>query len=165
MINEMKTAKEILNEKFKDNLPSEFEGEIWEPELIDAMEEYASQDKCPQQEGLIQSSVDKRSEILSKKYNIDEKTSGHNYEYLFRSILQAMEEYSVLCQNELLRQMKIASHKISDEIKYVQSVEEAGRSYVKTLPALNYKSAYDFGMQNIKAFKEGAKWQEEKNNK
>lgn len=33
-------------------------------------------------------------EVLSEKYNIDEKTVGHNYDYLFKSILSAMEDFS-----------------------------------------------------------------------
>ena len=34
-------------------------------------------------------------------------------------------------------------------------IEKLARQYVKTLPAINYKSAYDFGMQNITAYTNG----------
>lgn len=37
-------------------------------------------------------------------------------------------------------------------------IEKAARAYIKTLPALNYKSAYDFGAQNMEAFKRGIDW-------
>jgi len=32
---------EILNETYKDNLPSEFEGKIWDDKLLEAMTEFA----------------------------------------------------------------------------------------------------------------------------
>lgn len=34
-------------------------------------------------------------------------------------------------------------------------INKAARDYVKTLPAINYRSAYDFGTQNITAFTKG----------
>lgn len=37
------TAREILDKHFKDNLPSEWNGEMWDKRIIDAMEEYANQ--------------------------------------------------------------------------------------------------------------------------
>lgn len=43
-------------------------------------------------------------------------------------------------------------------------INKAARDYVKTLPALNYRSAYDFGIQNINAFTIGALHQESAKN-
>lgn len=40
-------------------------------------------------------------------------------------------------------------------MKTQEEIRAEAKSYVKTLPALNYKSAYDFGMQNITAFENG----------
>lgn len=39
----MKTAEEILNEEFKDSIPSEFEGKIWDDRVIKAMQKYSNQ--------------------------------------------------------------------------------------------------------------------------
>lgn len=39
-------------------------------------------------------------EILSEKYNIDEQTIGHNYSYLYRSVLKAMEAYASQFANQ-----------------------------------------------------------------
>lgn len=33
--------EEILNKKFKDNIPAEFNGKIWDDKLLEAMTEYA----------------------------------------------------------------------------------------------------------------------------
>lgn len=38
----MRTKKKILNEKFKDSIPSDFEGEVWDKRLLEAMDEYAN---------------------------------------------------------------------------------------------------------------------------
>jgi len=38
------TPEETLNKKFKDNIPSEYDGKIWDDKLIEAMEEYAQQE-------------------------------------------------------------------------------------------------------------------------
>lgn len=50
----MKTAEEILNEKFKDNLPSTFEGKMWDDKLIEAMHEYTDQQTAALREELEQ---------------------------------------------------------------------------------------------------------------
>lgn len=37
------SAETLLNIKFKDNIPSKFNGKIWDDRLIEAMQEYADQ--------------------------------------------------------------------------------------------------------------------------
>ncbi len=44
----------------------------------------------------------------------------------------------------------------------MKEIDKLARDYVKTLPAISYKSVYDFGNQNIKAFTEGYKLSNEK---
>ncbi len=40
-------------------------------------------------------------------------------------------------------------------------VDVAAREYVSTLPGVEYRSLYDFGKQNMEAFKKGAEWRAE----
>jgi hypothetical protein len=40
-------------------------------------------------------------------------------------------------------------------------LDVAARDYVKSLSGINYKSLYDFGTQNMEAFKKGAEWRAE----
>lgn len=49
MSNEIKTksAIEILNEKYKSCIPSEFDGKVWDNKLIEAMHEFANQQQKP----------------------------------------------------------------------------------------------------------------------
>jgi hypothetical protein len=45
---------------------------------------------------------------------------------------------------------------MKDEIK--QQIEDEVKKYIKTLSAMQYKSAFDFGIQNRSAFAKGAEY-------
>ena len=105
-MNRPETFEELLV-KHKDGLSPVYS---W-GQVFNALLEYTSQDKFKAEESLIQSSVDKRSEILELAAD-NVNLAGYPLAYK-TAALKAMEEYSALCQNELLRQIKIAN---SDEV-------------------------------------------------
>lgn len=75
------------------------------------------------------------------------------------------QELDLVSQDREIKYRDEEIEKLNSQFKQVPSekrvtdeeIERMARDYVKKLPAINYKSAYDFGIQNISAFKYGFK--------
>lgn len=76
-----------------------------------------------------------KEEILSEKYNIDEQTIGHNYQYLYRSVISAMDDYA----KEYVKGLLPSDAEISEFPIYAMRYNDA--DVITTLRIQNRKSA------------------------